>query len=172
MTYGFVQVYTGNGKGKTTAAIGAVVRALGHGKKCYIGQFMKGIKYGEVDSLKRDNLVEIEQYGDIECITKDDVTEKHIDLAYKGLLKSKEKINSAKYDLIVLDEINVAIWFGLLKQEEVLSIINNKPKITEIIATGRYAPSELIEIADLVTEMKEIKHYYSKGVLARDGFER
>jgi cob(I)alamin adenosyltransferase len=169
---GYVQIYTGNGKGKTTASIGASLRAAGHGKRTYIGQFMKGIKYGEVEALRDNQLIEIEQFGDIDCITREQVTDKHIELAKLGLKKSLHKINSLKYDLVVLDEINVSIWFGLLKVDEVKSLILNKPYSVEIIMTGRYAPDELIKIADLVTEMNEIKHYYSKGVLARDGFER
>ena len=169
---GYVQIYTGNGKGKTTASIGASLRAAGHGKRTYIGQFMKGIKYGEVEALRDNQLIEIEQFGDIDCITRKEVTDKHIELAKLGLKKSLHAINSLKYDLVVLDEINVSIWFGLLKVGEVKSLILDKPYSVEIIMTGRYAPDELIKIADLVTEMNEIKHYYSKGVLARDGFER
>lgn len=171
-TKGYIQVYTGNGKGKTTASIGAALRATGHGKRVYIGQFMKGIKYGEVEALKDNKLIEIAQYGDIDCITKEEVSKKHIDLANNGLKQSIESINSLNYDLVILDEINVSIWFGLLKTDEVISMILKKPLSVEIILTGRYAPAELLEIADLVTEMKEIKHYYSKGVTARDGFER
>ncbi len=172
MRKGFIHIYTGNGKGKTTAAFGLALRASGHDLKTYIGQFMKGQKYGEVTSLIGNDSIFIEQYGDINCIRKEDVEEKHIIQAEKGLKKAKEAMLSANYDIIVLDEILVTHFFSLLTTESILSFISIKPENTELIMTGRYAPKELIQKADLVTEMQEIKHYYSKGVIARDGIER
>lgn len=168
----FVQVYTGNGKGKTTAAIGLSVRAAGHGLKTYIGQFMKGQFYGELSALKNFPLITIEQYGDPGCIRKEDVTPNHVDQAHRGLEKIKAAMHSGQYDILVLDEVNVAVWFGLLTVEEVLAVLDQRPDHIEVILTGRNAPKEFLAAADLVTEMKDVKHYYTRGVLARDGIER
>ncbi len=172
MKKGYVQIYTGDGKGKTTAAFGLVLRASGHGKKSYIGQFMKGQIYGEVLELKNNPNILIEQYGDEECVTYGDITKKHIELAREGLMKAEKKMLSGEFDVIVLDEINISIFFGLLTVEDVLNFLKKSPGNIEIILTGRNAPSELIDTADLVTEMKELKHYYHNGILARDGIER
>lgn len=168
----YIQLYTGNGKGKTTAAIGLAVRASGYGLKTYIGQFMKGWPYGELAALKSFPLITIEQYGDENCIRKQDVTQPHIDRARQGLLKILGAMHSGQYDILILDEINVAVWFGLLPVADVLSVLARRPENIEIVLTGRNAPKELIDAADLVTEMKEIKHYYTEGILSRDGIER
>jgi cob(I)alamin adenosyltransferase len=168
----YVQLYTGNGKGKTTAAIGLAIRAAGHGMKTYIGQFMKGLLYGELMELKNHPLITIEQYGDTKCIRKEDVTQNHIDQARLGLKKVSDAVFSGQYDILVMDEINVTVWFGLLAAGEVIDVLNQRPDNLEVILTGRNASEELINAADLVTEMKEIKHYYTQGVLARDGIER
>ena len=168
----YVHLYTGNGKGKTTAAIGLAIRAAGHGMKTYIGQFMKGQVYGELTELKNHPLITIEQYGDPVCIRKEDVTQNHIDQARQGLARASEAMRSGKYDILVMDEINVTVWFGLLSAHEVIDVLNQRPDNLEVILTGRNAPKELIGVADLVTEMKEMKHYYTQGVLARDGIER
>jgi len=168
----FVQVYTGNGKGKTTAAIGLAVRAAGHGMKTYIGQFMKGQLYGELTALKNHPFITIEQYGDTKCIRKEDVTQTHIVQARQGLDRATAAMLSGQYDILVMDEINVTVWFGLLSTKEVIDVLNKRPENMEIIMTGRNAPKELIEAADLVTEMKEVKHYYTQGILARNGIER
>jgi len=168
----FVHLYTGNGKGKTTAAIGLAVRAAGHGLKTYIGQFMKGQLYGELTALKNHPLIFIEQYGDPVCIRKEDVTQMHIDQALIGLKKVSEAMLSGQYDILVMDEVNVTVWFGLLEVEDVLDILDQRPDNMEVILTGRNADEKLIQAADLVTEMKEVKHYYTQGVLARDGIER
>jgi len=168
----FVHLYTGNGKGKTTAAIGLAIRAAGHGMKTYIGQFMKGQLYGELTELNAHPLVTIEQYGDPVCIRKEDVTQNHIDQARQGLERIREAMFSGQYDILVMDEINVTVWFGLLSADEVIDVLNQRPENMEVILTGRNAPEQLINAADLVTEMKEIKHYYTQGVLARDGIER
>ena len=168
----YIQVYTGNGKGKTTAAIGLSVRAAGNGLSVYIGQFMKGQFYGELTSLANIPEIEIEQYGDASCIKREDVTEEHKKMAASGLEKIGNALASGRYDMIILDEINTAVWFGLVTVDDVVRLMTNRPDDVEIILTGRYAPREFIELADLVSEMKEIKHYYRKGVTARDGIER
>lgn len=168
----FVHLYTGNGKGKTTAAIGLAIRAAGHGMKTYIGQFMKGQIYGELTELKNHPLITIEQYGDTKCIRKEDVTQNHIDQARHGFKRATGAMLSGQYDILVMDEINVTVWFGLLSAGEVIDVLNQRPDNLEVILTGRNASEALINTADLVTEMKEIKHYYTQGVLARDGIER
>ena len=169
---GYTQVYTGNGKGKTTAALGLALRASGHGMHTYIGQFMKGQHYGELDALRDHSHITIEQYGDVRCIRREEVTPEHVAQARRGLERAREAMLSGKYDIVVLDEINVTIWFGLLTVEEVLAFLDERPEHVEVILTGRRAPPELIERADLVTEMREVKHYYQQGVLAREGIER
>ena len=169
---GCIQVYTGDGKGKTTAALGVAIRAAGYGLKTYIGQFMKGQHYGEMTALRDNNCITIEQYGDIKCIKREEVTQKDIDLAGKGLVVALDAMLSGQYDIVVLDEINVAIWFDLLSVKQVMDFLDKRPKNVEVILTGRRAPRELIEYADLVSEIKEVKHYYNQGILARNGIER
>lgn len=169
---GYIHVYTGNGKGKTTAAFGLALRAICAGKKVYIGQFIKGMKYSELDAVKYlPNLV-IEQYGR-NCFIKNKPTQEDIELARNGLNKIKKVIEDGAYDIVILDEINVAVYYNLFTAKDVIDVISKVPKERdmEIILTGRYAPQEFIDIADLVTEMKEIKHYYQKGVMARKGIE-
>jgi len=169
---GYVQVYTGDGKGKTTAALGLALRASGHRMHTYVGQFMKGQSYGELKALRGHPSITIEQYGDVHCIHRDEVTPDHVAQAHRGLERAREAMLSGKYDIVVLDEINVAIWFGLLSVEELLGFLDQRPENVELVLTGRRAPQELIERADLVTEMREVKHYYQQGVLARNGIER
>jgi cob(I)alamin adenosyltransferase len=171
---GYIQVYTGNGKGKTTAALGLALRAAGHGQRVYIGQFLKGQMYGELLSVKKlSPLIVIEQFGrkGFIHITKDP-DEEDIERAKRGLRKCLEAMLSQKYRIIVLDEINVALYFNLLTELEIHEFLDQKPEGEEIILTGRYAPSSIIKRADLVTEMKEKKHYYKKGVAARAGIEK
>ncbi len=169
---GYIHIYTGNGKGKTTAALGLAIRASGHGMKTYIGQFMKGQAYGELAALKNNSNIFIEQYGDKKCIHKADVTQKHIAQAVNGLEKAYNAMLSGNYQIIILDEINVALWFDLLKTQEVLTFLDKRPIHTEVVLTGRNAPNELIEVADLVSDIREVKHYYNQGIQARDGIER
>jgi cob(I)alamin adenosyltransferase len=169
---GYVQVYTGDGKGKTTAALGLALRASGHGMRTYIGQFMKGQHYGELEALRDHSHITIEQYGDVHCIRREEVTPDHVTQAHQGLERVQAAMLSGRYDVVVLDEVNVAIWFGLLTVQEVLAFLDQKPEQVEVILTGRRAPHELIERADLVTEMREVKHYYQQGVVARKGIER
>jgi cob(I)alamin adenosyltransferase len=172
LSRGYVQVYTGDGKGKTTAALGLALRASGHGMRTYIGQFMKGQHYGELEALRDHPLITIEQYGDVHCIRREEVTPEHVAQAHQGLGRAREAMLSGQYDLVVLDEVSVAIWFGLLTVEEVLALLDQRPSHVEVILTGRRAPQELIERADLVTEMQAVKHYYQQGVAARKGIER
>ncbi len=170
---GFVQIYTGNGKGKSTAAIGQAVRAAGFGLKTYIAQFMKEYPYNELISLKHlSEWITIEQFGGDEFVYKKELpNEEELAKARNGLQSAREKMLSGEYDLIILDEAIVAIYFKLIRTEELIEFIKIKPQNVELILTGRYCPTELIELADLVTEMKEVKHYYQKGIKSRKGIE-
>ncbi len=171
---GYIQVYTGEGKGKTTAALGLALRAVGYKHKVYIGQFLKGQEYGELLSAKKlAPYITIEQFGrkGFIHVTKDP-DEEDIKRARRGLKKCREAMLSRKYRIIVLDEINVAVDLNLLTEEEVHKFLDKKPEDVEIILTGRYAPSSFLKRADLVTEMKAKKHYYKKGVRAREGIEK
>lgn len=169
---GYIHVYTGNGKGKTTASMGLMVRALGHDLKVYMGQFMKGQRYGELNTLEKLGVL-VERFGTENCIiSPEHVTDLDLAKAKEGYKKVEEILLSKKYDLVVLDEICVSTYFNLITKDEILHLMKIKPEETELVLTGRYAPKEVIESADLVTEMKEIKHYYNCGVIARDGIER
>ncbi len=168
---GYIQIYTGNGKGKTTAALGLVLRAVGAGKKAFIAQFAKGQIYSEIEAINYFlPTVTVKQYG-LDCFIVNSPTKDDIDIARKGLTEVAEIIQLHKYDVIVLDEANIALYYNLFTVEELIKVIESKPDETEIIITGRYAPPKLLEIADLVTEMQEIRHYYKKGVEARKGIE-
>jgi len=171
-TRGTIQVYTGNGKGKTTASLGLAVRALGHGQKVLMIQFMKGNKrYGEVRFAKRIRGLTIFQSGRDRFVKKGRLEQKDLRLAEAGLEKAREVIHGKKYDLVILDEINIALDYHLLKVEDVIELLADKPREVEVVLTGRYAPKAIIEIADLVSEIKEIKHHYRKGIKARMGVE-
>jgi cob(I)alamin adenosyltransferase len=171
---GYVQVYTGDGKGKTTASLGLAVRAAGHGLKVVIIQFMKGwIDYGELEGVRMlSPYVEIHQAGRDTFVDRKNPDPEDIRLARQGWDLATDVIRERKADILVLDEINCAMDFGLLSVGEVLEAVKGKPDGMELILTGRGAPREIIEAADLVTEMREIKHYYGKGVEARLGVER
>ena len=170
---GFVQIYTGNGKGKSTAAIGQAVRAAGFGLKTYIAQFMKEYPYNELISLKHlSEWILIEQFGGDEFVYKKELPgQEELDKAKRGLESAREKMLSSDFDIIILDEAIVAIYFKLIRTEELIEFIKIKPVGVELILTGRYCPEKLIELADLVTEMKEVKHYYQKGITSRSGIE-
>lgn len=174
-TRGYVQVYTGNGKGKTTAAIGLTVRALGAGLRVFFAQFIKGGRYSEIEMLEKiasgsDGLFQCRQYGTGCFIMRDPAEEDRI-AAKKGLDEVFRVMRSESYQLIILDEANVAVSLGLLSEEDLLRLADAKPDSAEIVFTGRNAPPKLIERADLVTEMTEVKHYYQRGVMARRGIE-
>ena len=169
---GYVQVYTGDGKGKTTAALGLALRAAGAGLKVYIAQFVKGMRYSEIDILdKLPDSITIKQYGR-SCFIDRNPEEEDIRAAQEGLKEVKEIMCSGKYQIIILDEANIATSYNLFSVDELLEFIKVKPEEVELVITGRGADPRIIEKADLVTEMKEIKHYYQKGVKARKGIER
>lgn len=167
---GYIHLYTGNGKGKTTAAIGLAIRAAGAGKRVFIAQFVKGMHYSELDALKRFPEIEIRQYG-LDCFIKNEPTQKDIDAARAGLAEVVKIIAENRFDILILDEICIALYYHLFEEEEIIDLLKTKPEEMEVVLTGRYAPDALFEIADLVTEMKEIKHYYNNGVAAREGIE-
>lgn len=171
MSQGYVHVYTGDGKGKTTAALGLSIRAIGAGKKVFFAQFVKGKIYSEIHTINKniDN-IRLKQYG-LRCFIDKEPTQEDIDSAKNGLKEVEGIINSGKYHLVVLDEACIALYFKLFSIDDLLRVIENRPPEIEIVITGRNAPAELIELADLVTEMKEIKHYYNKGIQAREGIE-
>ncbi len=165
---GYVQVYTGNGKGKTTAAFGLAMRARGAGYRVLIIQFLKGMEYSEHGSLKKLG-IDYELYGTKEFVVGEP-SEEIKELCKKGLERAKKAFDEG-YDLVILDEANVAVHLKAMELEDLLDVVRSKPESVELVITGRYAPKELVEIADLVTEMREIKHYYQKGVQARKGVE-
>jgi cob(I)alamin adenosyltransferase len=170
---GHIQVYTGNCKGKTTAALGQAFRAMGHGFKTYIGQFIKNHPYGEIQASKMvSDFITLEQYG-LGCFIRTDraVTDEDISAARKGLAHAREVMLSGEYNIVVLDEVLTSCHLKLVSVEDILEFISQRPAHIELILTGRYAPQEIMDAADLVTEMKEIKHYYSKGIPARVGIE-
>jgi cob(I)alamin adenosyltransferase len=168
---GYLQVYTGNGKGKTTAAIGLAVRAAGAGLRVLFAQFAKGQTYSEISALQKfsDRIV-VRQYGQESFITKT-ATQQDIDSAVAGLGEIQRYLAQSRFDVVILDEANIALYYSLFSAKELLETIRNRPKHCEIVVTGRNAPQELIDAADLVTEMREVKHYYHKGVVARKGIE-
>lgn len=168
---GYIQVYTGNGKGKTTAAFGLALRAAGAGKKTFIAQFVKGKIYSEITAVQKFiPLITVKQYG-LDCFIVKAPTQADIDIARKGLEEVSGIISSGNHDIVILDEANIALYYNLFDAEEIIKAVKNKPDKMEIIITGRYAPPEITEIADLVTEMTEVKHYYAKGIQAREGIE-
>ncbi len=167
-----MQVFTGDGKGKTTAALGAVIRALGQGRRVYIVFFMKGeYPYGERNILAQLANVEITSFGSLDFVDPASVRSEDREQAQLALAAAREAMLSGKYDLVVLDEINVAVAFKLLPLAEVIEMIRDKAPQVELILTGRKAAPELIKVADLVTECLKIKHPYDEGVEARRGIE-
>lgn len=177
METGYVQVYTGNGKGKTTAAIGLSVRALGAGISVYIGQFIKGMRYSEIDALETlasalaPGRLVVRQYGR-GCFILREPEMEDVKAAEAGLSEAREALASGRYGLVVLDELNIAISTGVISEKAVLALMAERPKNVELVITGRYATKAVRDAADLVTEMREEKHYYRKGVQARIGIER
>jgi cob(I)alamin adenosyltransferase len=171
MKQGLVQIYTGNGKGKTTAALGLSLRAAGRGLKVFIAQFAKGMFYGELEALGRFTpQITLRQYGR-KCFIEDEPTEEDHRLAREGWKEIREIAAKGEHDLLILDEIGIALHYRLISLEEVRELIRDKPGSVELVLTGRKIPQALYEQADLVTEMREVKHYYSAGVQARKGIE-
>jgi cob(I)alamin adenosyltransferase len=169
---GLVQIFTGNGKGKTTAALGTVLRAAGHGLKTLVVFFMKGdYAYGEYETLSRLPNVETTSFGFRQLTDPANIKPEEIEQARQALAAAREAVLSGKYDLVVLDEVNVALGFNLLELEEVARLIQDKPPGVELILTGRYADNRLIEMADLATEMVKLKHPFDQGIKARKGIE-
>lgn len=165
-----IHIYTGKGKGKTTAALGLALRAAGAGKKVYICQFLKGRYTCELAALKKIKNIKVGRFGS-GCFIKGAPAEKDITLARRGLREVKKALACKDCDMIILDEINAAVNLGLIKLKELIILIKKIPGKTEIILTGRDAPPELIKIADLVSDIKDVKHYLNKGVQARRGIE-
>jgi cob(I)alamin adenosyltransferase len=169
---GLVQIYTGDGKGKTTAALGLAMRAAGRGLSVFMIQFLKGRKYGELKSAERlSDRLTIVQSGLDSFVKKGEPGEEDLRLARRGLELAGEAIKSGDYDIVILDEVNVAVELGVLKTEDVLPLIEGRPGNVELVLTGRYAPPEFCERADLITEMKNVKHCYDAGVEMREGIE-
>ncbi|MEM0096079.1 MAG: cob(I)yrinic acid a,c-diamide adenosyltransferase [Candidatus Bathyarchaeia archaeon] len=169
---GLVQVYTGDGKGKTSAAFGLALRAVGRGLKVYIVQFIKGgFDYGELYVVDKLPNLTLKAFGRGRFVTQKPPDKVDVVLAEEAFNLAKKVVESGEYDVVILDEVNVALSLNLISLEKVLELIKNKPKHVELVLTGRYAPNEIIEAADLVTEMREIKHPYRKGCLARKGID-
>ena len=169
---GLVQVYTGGGKGKTSAAFGLVLRAIGRQLRVYVIQFIKGgFDYGELYATKRLTGLKLKAFGRGKFITEKPPEEIDVKFAREAFELTKKIVNKGEYDIVVLDEINVALDLKLLKVDEVVKLAKNKPRHVELVLTGRYAPPEIIEAADLVTEMREVKHPFQKGVPPRKGIE-
>jgi len=168
---GYVHVYTGDGKGKTTAAFGLTLRAVGAGFKVYIAQFVKGMKYGELDAVaKFPEQITLKQYGR-DCFIHQEPVQADIDAARAGYDEVRRIVASGEYQLVILDEANIATYYKLFTVEELIELIDSRAENVELVITGRKADPRIIEKADLVTEMREIKHYYRQGVEARKGIE-
>ena len=172
---GFVIVYTGGGKGKTTAALGLALRAVGYNHKVCMIQFIKGSwHYGELDSVKRlEPELELTAVGKgfVGIIDDKSPREDHEKIAEEAIKICKEKINSDKFDVVILDEINYAVDLGLIRIEQVIELIKMKPDDLDLVLTGNHAKQEIIDLADLVTEMKEIKHPFKSGIKAKKGID-
>lgn len=170
---GLVQIYTGEGKGKTTAALGLALRAVGHGLQVYIIQFMKGKSgSGELKALKRlQPECQIEHFGAQGWVHKGENLEEHIREVRIAFRRAQEIITSGKWNIVILDEIFNALWFELIPESEVLELLNHKPLHVELVLTGRNASPAFIERADLVTEMVQRKHPFEQGIMARQGIE-
>jgi len=168
---GLIHIYTGNGKGKTTAAMGLGLRAIGAGLKVHMIQFMKGRRYSEIDAIEKIKGFTVKQFGRDEFVSKKNPAEVDINLAREGLDHAIKVVAEGAHDIVILDEINVALDFNLIKIADVLKLIKNKPSNVEVVLTGRYAAEQLIAVADLVSNIEEVKHPYQQGVNARKGID-
>ncbi len=171
MIKGLIQVYTGDGKGKTTAALGLALRAAGRNMKVLIVQFMKKWDYGELHSVKLISNITLKTFGTKEFVYKGKAKKIDYEEAEKAFSFGAEGMQSGDYDIVIFDELNMALYYELLDLKEVVEKLKGKPDEVEVVITGRKAPEEIIEIADLVSEMKEVKHPYQKGIEARRGIE-
>ena len=173
LSKGLVQIYTGAGKGKTTAALGLAVRAVGHGLQVYILQFMKGKgDSGELEALKRlQPECQTEHFGAPGWVHKGENLEAHIREVRKAFTRAQKIIASGEWDIVILDEILNALWFELIPESEVLELLDKKPLHVELVLTGRNASQAFLDKADLVTEMVQRKHPYEQGIMARAGIE-
>lgn len=172
---GLVMVYTGNGKGKTTAAFGLALRAVGHGAAVYVVQFLKGPErmYGEAEAAQRylGEFLTVVQSGRDEFVNRLDPSPEDRELARQGLELARRAMLSGRYQMVVLDEVNVALDYGLLSLRDVLDLIDDRPPQVDLVLTGRHAPAELLARADMVSEVREVKHHYQRGIGARPGIE-
>ncbi len=170
-TRGYVHVYTGDGKGKTTAALGLALRAVGAGLKVFIAQFAKGMKYSELEAVRRlSDMITVQQYGR-RCFIHGEPEEADIEMAKRGLREVRDVLASGQHAVVILDEANIATHLGLFSVQELLDVIDMKPDGVELVITGRNADPRVVERADLVTDMRLVKHYHDKGVQARAGIE-
>jgi len=167
----YTHIYTGEGKGKSTAALGLALRAVGHGWRVYIGQFAKGMKYSELNALERLNGVDVELYGWDECMLGKPFNDQHRQDTLEGLQRCEEMCRSGDYQVVILDEVLVAIHLGLLDENCLLDFVERFQGKLELVLTGRYASESMLKVADLVTEIRCLKHYYREGVLSRKGVD-
>jgi cob(I)alamin adenosyltransferase len=171
-TRGVLIDYTGDGKGKTTAAFGLALRAVGHGRRVKVVQFLKGAtNYGETMYFANHPLVEVIQTGTLDFVNPDSPLPIDLSEAARGMEIAKRIIGEGSCDLLILDELNVALFFRLVRLEDVLGLLAKRPAGMDVVITGRKAPQELLEICDTVTEMREVKHHYHSGIEAREGME-
>lgn len=171
---GYIQIYTGDGKGKTTASLGLALRAIGHGWKVLIIQFTKGdqgTNYGELSSANLMPNLEVKQFGLDRVVYSHNISMDDYKESKKGWEFAKVAIASGKYQLVIMDEINICADMGMVKVSEIKEALMNKPEDLEVVLTGRRAHPELVALAHLVTEMKPVKHYFDMGVMAREGIE-
>ena len=169
---GYVQVYTGDGKGKTTAALGLAIRAAGAGLKVFIGQFIKSMEYSEIKALQRfEGQITLRQFGR-GCFIRGNPCQADIDIAQEALAAIGAALKSGQYDVVIADEANVAFQCKIVSEAQLVALVEARPPQVELVLTGRGAPPAVIAAADLVTEMKAVKHYYEKGVQAREGIEK
>ncbi|MFH2091407.1 MAG: cob(I)yrinic acid a,c-diamide adenosyltransferase [Pseudomonadota bacterium] len=168
---GYIQIYTGNGKGKTTASLGLALRAAGAGLKVFIVQFLKKGDYSEIKALSRFENIQIEQYG-LGKFVKGKPSKEDIDAGAVGYLRLCQLLTDGNHDLVIAEEGNTALMCNLISEQELLNLMDMKPDHVELVITGRGATQKIMDRADLVTEMREIKHYYQQGVKARVGIEK
>lgn len=168
----YIHIYTGNGKGKTTAAIGLAIRTVGAGGNVFIGQFLKSGDYSEIHALKKmGSQVTVEHYG-LGQFVKGQPTSDDIEAGMKGYIRATQVIEKGEHDLVILDEANIAVKYKIFSEKDLLDLFEKKPDHVELVITGRDATPQVMEKADMVIEMKEIKHYFQKGVKARRGIEK